>query len=126
VRDEEVAKALRFIAHNAQRPVGLRDVAQVTDLSLRRLQGRFKAQLGHTILQEINGRRVERAQELLRETAKKVRVVAAECGFGNSMRLIRIFKQYTGVSPMAFRKQVAREGEERPVENAHDRGARQE
>jgi LacI family transcriptional regulator len=116
VRDVEVARAMRFIALNSERRVGLRDVARATGISLRRLQTRFKEHLGRTILQEINGRRVKHAKELLRETAKKIRVVAGECGFGNSVKMIRVFKQYEGMSPKRFRRQIMGEANE-PVRN---------
>jgi LacI family transcriptional regulator len=106
VADVEVAKALRYIIANYRRRVGLRDVARATSISLRRLQTRFKDQLGRTILQEINGRRIAHAQELLRTTGKKIRVIAAECGFGGSVKLIRVFKQYVGTSPKRYRKQL--------------------
>jgi LacI family transcriptional regulator len=104
VEDVEVAKALRYIVENYHKRVGLRDVARVTQISLRRLQTRFKEQVGHTILQEINTRRVGRARALLAETSKKIQVVAGECGFGNSVKLIRVFKQYVGTSPKRYRK----------------------
>jgi LacI family transcriptional regulator len=116
VRDVEVAKAVRYIALNAPRRVGLRDVARATDISLRRLQTRFKEHLGRTILQEINGRRVKHAKELLRATAKKIRVVAGECGFGNSVKMIRVFKQYEGVSPKRYRQQSTDDSNQ-PVRN---------
>ena len=106
VDDVEVAKALRFIIANYRRRVGLRDVARATSISLRRLQTRFKEQLGRTILQEINGRRIGHAQDLLKGTNKKIRVVAGECGFGGSVKLIRVFKQYVGTSPKRYRKQL--------------------
>jgi LacI family transcriptional regulator len=106
VEDVEVAKALRYIIANYRRRVGLRDVARATGISLRRLQTRFKEQLGRTILQEINGRRIGHAQELLKGTNKKIRVVAGECGFGGSVKLIRVFKQYVGTSPKRYRKQL--------------------
>jgi len=106
VEDVEVARALRFIVQNFHKDLGLRDVARATDISLRRLQTRFKAQLERTILQEINGRRVRHAQALLAQTGKKIHVVAGECGFGNSIKLIRVFRQYVGTSPKRYRKQV--------------------
>jgi LacI family transcriptional regulator len=106
VEDVEVARALRFIVQNFHKDLGLRDVARATDISLRRLQTRFKAQLERTILQEINGRRVKHAQALLAQTGKKIHVVAGECGFGNSIKLIRVFRQYVGTSPKRYRKQV--------------------
>jgi LacI family transcriptional regulator len=108
VEDVEVAKALRFVIANYRKRVGLRDVARATNISLRRLQTRFKEQLGRTILQEINGRRVQHAQDLLKGTNKKIRVVAGECGFGGSVKLIRVFKQYVGTSPKRYRKQIQR------------------
>jgi LacI family transcriptional regulator len=108
--DVEVAKALRYIVANYDKRCGLRDVARVTNISLRRLQTRFKEQVGHTILQEINGRRVERARDMLSRTTKKIQVVAGECGFGNAVKLIRVFKQYVGTSPKRFRKEATAGG----------------
>jgi LacI family transcriptional regulator len=116
VRDVEVAKAVRYIALNARRQLGLREVVRSTDLSLRRLQSRFKEQLGRTILQEINGRRVKHAKELLRASAKKIRVIAGECGFGNAVKMIRVFKQYEGVSPKHYRQQSTDDSSQ-PVRN---------
>jgi LacI family transcriptional regulator len=118
VADVEVAKAMRFIALNSPHRVGLRDVARSTGISLRRLQTRFKENLGRTILQEINGRRVKHAKELLKDAAKKIRVVAGECGFGNAVKMIRIFKQYEGMSPKRFRRQIGGE----PTETVRNGG----
>jgi LacI family transcriptional regulator len=106
VADVEVARALRFIVQNFRTNLGLRDVARATDISLRRLQTRFKEHLDRTILQEINGRRVKHAQQLLSSTRKKIQVVAGECGFGSSVKLIRVFRQYVGTSPKRYRKQI--------------------
>jgi LacI family transcriptional regulator len=106
VGDIEVARALRFIVQNFRTRLGLREVARATDISLRRLQTRFKEHLDRTILQEINGRRVKHAQQLLSSTRKKIHVVAGECGFGSSVKLIRVFRQYVGTSPKRYRKQV--------------------
>lgn len=103
VADLEVARALRFIIANYRRRIGLGDVARATGISLRRLQTRFKAELGRTILHEINGRRVRHAQQLLRSTNKKIHQIAVECGFGGSVKLIRVFRQYVGTSPMRYR-----------------------
>jgi LacI family transcriptional regulator len=104
VGDLEVAKALRFVMQNFHTPIGLGDVAAATTVSLRRLQTRFKREMGHTILQEINGRRVRHAQSLLAGTGKKIRAVAGESGFESSVKLIRVFRQYTGTSPRKYRR----------------------
>jgi LacI family transcriptional regulator len=109
VNDLEVARALRFVAQNFRRRLALSEVARATALSLRRLQTRFKAEIGRTILHEINSRRVKHAQSLLAQTGKKIRVVAGECGFGSAVKLIRVFKQYAGVSPRRYRNRKAKE-----------------
>jgi LacI family transcriptional regulator len=108
IEDLEVARALRYVIANFKSRVGLRDVARATSISLRRLQTRFKEQVGRTILQEINGRRVQLAQDLLAQSGKKIRSVAQECGFGSSVKLIRVFKQYVGTSPKRFRREAGR------------------
>jgi LacI family transcriptional regulator len=108
VTDIEVARALRYVIQNYRARISLSDVARSTNLSLRRLQTRFKEQLGKTILQEINSRRIEHAQRLLESTGKRIHQVAGECGFGNSVKLIRVFKQYMGTSPKRYRKQSRR------------------
>jgi LacI family transcriptional regulator len=117
IEDVEVAKALRFVIARFKQNVGLRDVARATGISLRRLQTRFKEYLGRTILQEINGRRVAHAQTLLKTTNKKIHAVASECGFGGSVKMIRVFKQYVGTSPKRYRKELRRvETQNVPVE----------
>jgi len=108
VEDVQVARALRFIIANFRQQVGLRDVARATGISLRRLQTRFKDQLGRTILQEINGRRVRHGQTLLKTTNRKIHAIAAECGFGSSVKMIRVFNQYVGTSPKRYRKELRR------------------
>jgi LacI family transcriptional regulator len=108
VGDLQVASAVRFILQNFRRPIGLREVAAGTNLSLRRLQTRFKEQLGRTILQEINGRRVEYAKRLLVSTSLKIRAIACESGFGSAVRMIRVFRQYTQQSPRQYRKEHTR------------------
>jgi len=116
VADVEVARALRFIMAKFREMIGLGDVARATGLSLRRLQTRFKDALGRTILQEINGRRVKHAQEVLASTNLKIRAVASESGFASAVKLIRVFKQYVGTSPKRYRRQVRRGEVEGAVE----------
>jgi AraC-like DNA-binding protein len=48
--------------------------------------------------------RRERAVELLHRTAKPIKQVARAVGFGNEKSFSRAFKQWTGVSPEAFRE----------------------
>jgi LacI family transcriptional regulator len=74
-------------------------------VSVVALQTRFRASLGRTVLEEIQRVRVGRAQELLAHTELKMGAVAERCGFPNSQRFSVLFRQVTGVSPGAYRRQ---------------------
>jgi LacI family transcriptional regulator len=105
VDDLEVASALRFIFQNFRASIGVNDVADRSGISLRRLQTRFQQKMGRTILDVLNGRRVEHAQKLLAQSKQKIRQVAADSGFGDVTRFIRAFRRYTGESPRQYRRQ---------------------
>jgi transcriptional regulator GlxA family with amidase domain len=65
----------------------------------------FKDSIGKTPVDYINGKRVERALELLICTEKSMADIAAMVGFSNANYFHKIFKQYMGVSPLAYRKE---------------------
>jgi LacI family transcriptional regulator len=96
---------VRFIRDRAtENPYG-GDVAKAAGVSVVALQTRFRASLGRTVLEEIQRVRVGRAQELLAHTELKMGAVAERCGFPNSQRFSVLFRQVTGVSPGAYRRQ---------------------
>ncbi len=107
--DEAVARAVRFIRGEATGNPYVGDVAKAAGVSRSSLQGRFRAALGRTVLEEIQRVRVGRAQALLANTDLKMAVVAERCGFSNSQRFSVVFRQVAGVAPSDYRGQF-REG----------------
>jgi LacI family transcriptional regulator len=103
--DEAVGRAVRFIRERATENPYVGDVAKAAGVSVVALQTRFRASLGRTVLEEIQRVRVGRAQELLAHTELKMGAVAERCGFPNSQRFSVLFRQVTGVSPGAYRRQ---------------------
>lgn len=103
--DEAVGRAARFIREQATRNPYVGEVAKAAGVSPVALQTRFRAALGRTVLEEITRVRVIRAQELLAGTELKMTAVAERCGFPNSQRFSVVFRQVTGVSPGAYRRQ---------------------
>jgi LacI family transcriptional regulator len=108
VDDLEVATALRFIFQNYHRAIGVTDVGDRANISLRRLQTRFQEKIGKTILDVLNARRVEHAQKMLAQTNLKIRQIAIDSGFGDVTRFIRAFRRYTGESPRQCRRQAGK------------------
>ena len=111
VDDLEVASALRFIFMNYRRPIGVREVADQSGISLRRLQARFKSVLNRTILEVLNNRRIDHAKQMLTETNAKIRSIADESGFGDGTRLIRAFSRTVGQTPGEYRSSHVRSDE---------------
>ncbi|NUQ62620.1 MAG: DNA-binding transcriptional regulator [Pirellulales bacterium] len=105
VEDIEVAKALRFIRDNSHRVLQVDDVARVTSLSRRSLADRFRQQLGRTIGDEINHRRVEQITRLLATTDRSVADIAQEIGYFSDKHIARYFHRHTGLTPSQYRQQ---------------------
>jgi len=84
--------------HNAH---GLADLLH---MSVRTLHRHLRDQ-GVTLQALKDGVRHERAQELLQRTALPIEQVAAASGFRHEKSFIRAFRQHTGMTPAAFRRQ---------------------
>lgn len=63
----------------------------------------INAVFGKTVPQFLNERRVQDAQQLLRDTDAPVKVIAEEVGFSSLASFNRVFKEISGESPSTFR-----------------------
>lgn len=77
-------------------------LAALLHLSARTLHRQLKEE-GASLQQLKDEVRLERARELLYRTAKPVKQVAGEVGFRSEKSFTRAFRQWTGLSPAAFR-----------------------
>lgn len=101
--DVVVADALRFIMDHTRQAIRVPDLVAEIGVSRRSLERRFLRAMGHSILGEITRCRLERAQQLLRETNLPVYRVAAESGFGSVKAFSRAFHLAESCSPATFR-----------------------
>lgn len=108
VEDASTAKAVGYIRRHATAPIRVADVVRDAYISRRGLERRFRAVLGHSVLAEIRQSRVEAAKALLATTNLSMALVAEKTGFSNLSRFSSVFRQLTGGSPSAFRRQAQR------------------
>lgn len=73
------------------------------DMTPAYLSAMFKKQTGKSLLKYINTVRVEAAKELLAQGTSVVET-AEKVGFRDSRTFIRVFKEYTGVTPGQMKK----------------------
>jgi len=104
--DPAIRRAVRFIALHAARPIRVADVVAAAGCKRRSLELRFHAELGRSIVTQIQRARLERTRRLLVETDFSIERIASSAGFATSGYLIRLFKRETGLSPAAYRKKL--------------------
>lgn len=81
-------------------------LARKMGIPARQLSGAINAIRHCNVSQWINSFRIERAQELLRETLLPVTEVMLESGFSTKSNFNREFQRISGLSPTAFRQQA--------------------
>lgn len=101
--DPLVSESLAFLRANAQRPIGVQDVAQHTRCARRTLERAFRNCLGRSVLEEIHCARVEHAKYLLATTTLGILEIAAHSGFGHPHSLNRAMLRIAGMTPAQYR-----------------------
>ncbi|KAB8321278.1 helix-turn-helix transcriptional regulator [Tolypothrix campylonemoides VB511288] len=60
--------------------------------------------MGVTPYQYVLQQRIERAKVLLRHRERAISDIALECGFANQSHFTKHFRQFTGMTPKAYRQ----------------------
>ncbi len=107
VQSTEVRKALRFIRENANRPIRVSDVVNVTALSHRSLNEQFHAALGGSIVKQLTRARIDHISRLITDTEMRIQEIAVAVGYEDDRHFSRYFKRATGLTPQAYRRKMA-------------------
>lgn len=100
-----LARCLRYIWENYQKPIRMDDLARVAALSRAGLFKAFTSKIGRPPGDELLRVRMEQAQRLLLKSKKKMDEIAELSGYQNPNSFWIAFKQYTGLSPRRYQKQ---------------------
>lgn len=76
------------------------DYFQISTYSLSRL---FKNKFGIVFTEYVTAKRIRMAQELLTKSSEAVSAIAVKVGIPNVNYFYRVFKTYTGMSPLKYR-----------------------
>jgi AraC family transcriptional regulator len=100
-------RVLDFISEKFGKPIQIEDMAQEAGLSASHFSRLFKSVIGDSPYQFLMRYRVEKAEQMMRDSSQSLIGVALACGFADQPHLTRIFKQYRGITPKAWRKAQA-------------------
>lgn len=107
VRDPQVRAALTALHADLARPWTLDALAREAGLSRTALAERFRQTMGDTPLNHLRTLRMQRAQQLLGETAQTLEQVARAVGYQDAFGFSKVFKRSTGLAPREFRQRDA-------------------
>lgn len=103
----EMVSLKKYICSNISRSLyteTLADFAKTSESTLRR---QVKKYFGCTPLDLVNTIRLEQSAMLLKTTTQAIKEIAIACGFHSPLYFGTLFKATYGVTPSAFRKDIA-------------------
>jgi AraC family transcriptional regulator len=101
---ERIDRVTDHLRAHLDRPVKLKELAQVACLSEFHFHRIFGAVAGETLNNFTTRLRLEKAARLLRYSTQSLTDIALQCGFSSSATFSRAFRAGYGASPSEFRK----------------------
>lgn len=98
-----VQRVIARVDFDLSADLSLKANAAYLNVSAGYLSGLFKREVGRTLTDFVNGRRVEQAAYMLRSTRLSVSAIAQSCGIADDNYFSRMFKKHTGKTPKQYR-----------------------
>lgn len=99
----KLLQVTNYINDYLDQDIKLTDLAQLLGMSQSHFSHLFKQSMGISPHQYLLQQRVERAKQLLKQTERSVIEIALACGFDSHSHLSKQFRQFTGMTPKAYR-----------------------
>jgi AraC-like DNA-binding protein len=97
-----------FIAAHLDRKILQEELAAVTNLSVSHFAAAFKQSFGEPPHASLIRRRIRLAQEMMLTTQEPLSQIALACGLGDQAHFSTVFRQKTGSTPNAWRREKHR------------------
>ncbi len=101
-----VKNAVAYIEENYKEKLKLSDVADQVYVSQWHLSKLLNRYLGQNFSEILNGVRINKAKELLKDPALRIGDIADEVGFLDMAHFSRVFKKQVGISANEYRNQM--------------------
>lgn len=98
-----VWKVVEYMEQHYSEDLSLTSLAEEFFLAPTYLAKCFKDKTGSSVMQYLEGYRMQRAQELLRSSSLSISEIALKSGYNDSNYFTRSFRKYSGVTPREYR-----------------------
>ena len=99
-----IDKAYEFMNANFHKPVSLKDLAKLVNMTEVSFSRFIKKRTGNTFIDSLNEIRLGHATRMLIETTHSVAEISYNCGFNNISNFNRFFKKKKHCTPKEFRE----------------------
>lgn len=104
--DKRILNTLIYIANHIDMEIHIRMLSDICCLSPDHYIRLFKKEMKCTPIEYINRKKIEKAQSHLIFTTLSVKDIAFKLSFDNVSYFNRLFKSYTGQTPMSYRQEI--------------------
>lgn len=101
-----VDKSISFLQDNIGNRIGLKEIADNSNLSVSHFSKLFRNRTGYSPIEYLNHLKIQKACYQLQFTEKRVSIISFELGFDDQYYFSRLFKEHMGVSPVHYRDSV--------------------
>lgn len=102
--NELVLKILDYIDNNLYKKISMDELSKVFFFNKDYIMRTFKRELGMTIIDYINKKRIFNSLRALKNTDDMMLKIALKHGYVSQEYFSEIFSKYMGVSPLTYRK----------------------
>ena len=108
--DKTLQTAVEYITSNWNLSFSIGDVAKECCVSESKLYHLFQRELGQTPIRFLNSIRINVAIEYLESEKYSVATVSSMVGFNSENHFRKVFAEFTGTTPLKYRKQFRANG----------------
>lgn len=115
VRETEsiVERIKKYVALHIDQEISREDIANAVFLNKDYMARIFKQETGISIAAYVQQEKLQLASVLIAKTTTSISGIASQVGYSSFSHFSRVFRQFTGVTPMEYRKQHWSDTEEK-------------
>ena len=102
----KLRQATDYINDNLDRPIKLKEIAELLNLSQFYFSHMFKQSFGVAPYRYVIQQRIEKAKKLIKHSKLPLTNIAYECGFSSQSQMTQHFRQIVGITPRAYRMRI--------------------
>ncbi|WP_160686966.1 helix-turn-helix domain-containing protein [Clostridium sp. C2-6-12] len=98
-----IVSCQNYISNHLYQDISLSELAEFVGLNSKYLSSLFHKEVGLTLTQYINSKKIEEAKHLFLSTNHSILDISEWLGFHDQSHFTKIFKKFTGVTPKKFK-----------------------